>query len=112
MAALVHENIRHEPNQGEVRIGLDMFVEFMQHMNHCYEETLTEMVFLTEPTDQRVAVEFIVNGTYKNTDGDFIAATNQTYTLPAAAFLEIKDGKITRITTYYNLQLWLKLVGG
>lgn len=111
MAALLHAAVRHEPNQGEVRVGVENFMEFMKHMDDCYEETLTEMVFLTEPTDTRVAVEFIVNGTYKNTDGDFIEATNQTYTLPAAAFLEIKEGKIARITTYYNLQLWLKLVG-
>lgn len=112
MAALLHADVRHEPNQGEVRVGVEKFTEFMKHMNDCYEETLTEMVFLTELTDNRVAVEFVVNGTYKNTDGDFIEAKNQTYTLPAAAFLEIKDGKIARITTYYNLQLWLKLVGG
>lgn len=111
MLVLVHPNVRHESNQGEVREGIEKFTDFLKHMDHCYDETLTDMVFLIEPTNQRVAVEFVVNGTYKNTDGDFIAATNQTYTLPAAAFLEIKDGKIARVTTYYNLQLWLKLVG-
>ncbi len=111
MLSLVHPDVRHETNQGDVRIGIEKFTEFLQHMNYCYDETLTEMVFLTEPTNERIAVEFVVNGTYKNTDGDFIAATNQTYTLPAAAFLELRDGKIARITTYYNLQLWLKLVG-
>jgi hypothetical protein len=30
--------------------------------------------------------------------------------LPAGAFLEVHNGKITRVTTYYNLPLWIKLV--
>jgi hypothetical protein len=31
--------------------------------------------------------------------------------LPAGAFLEVAGGRITRITTYYNLQDWLAQVG-
>jgi steroid delta-isomerase-like uncharacterized protein len=112
MLALVHPDILHEANQGKVRAGVEKFAEFLKHTNDCYDEALTEMVFLTEPTGKRVAVEFVVSGTYKKTDGDFITAKNQTYTLPAVAFLAFKDGKIARVTTYYNLQLWLKLVGG
>lgn len=35
----------------------------------------------------------------------------QTYTLPAGAFFELRDGKVTRIGSYYNLQDWLAQVG-
>lgn len=111
MLALLHTEIRHEANQGGVRIGIEKFTEFLQHMDECYDETLTDMVFFTEPTDNRVAVEFVVNGIYKNNDGeDLPPARNQKYVLPAAAFLELKDGKIARVTTYYNLPLWIELV--
>jgi hypothetical protein len=61
MLALVHPNIRHEPNQGEARIGIEKFAAFLQHMDESYEETLTDIVFFTEPTGKRVAVEFVVN---------------------------------------------------
>jgi steroid delta-isomerase-like uncharacterized protein len=110
MLSLVDSDIRHETNQGEVRIGFEKFTAFLQKMDECYDENLTDMVFFTEPSQQRIAVEFIVNGIYKKGDDDLPPAHNQTYLLPAAAFLEVKNDKITRITTYYNLPLWIELV--
>ncbi|GAB4042492.1 ketosteroid isomerase-related protein [Spirosoma jeollabukense] len=110
MLGLVHADIQHDSNQGETRLGKDQFRQFVSHMDECYDETLTDMVIMTEPTGRRVACEFIVNGVYKSTDGDLPPATGQTYVLPAGAFLEVADGQITRITTYYNLPLWESLV--
>lgn len=110
MLALLSENIRHEVNQGEPRIGLNLYREFLKHMDDCYEEQLTNMVFFSEPSGQRIACEFTVNGIYKKTDDDLVPAHGQQYVLPAGAFLEIIGGKITRVTTYYNLPLWIKLV--
>lgn len=110
MLALLHPEVRHEPNQGEPRIGIELFTEFLRHMDESYEETLTDMFFFVEPTDERVAVEFVVNGIYKKGEEGLPEAHNQTYILPAAAFLGLKDGKISRVTTYYNLPLWIQLV--
>lgn len=110
MLSLVAEDIRHEANQGDVRIGIEKFTEFLQHMDTSYEETLTDMVFLSEPTNTRVAAEFVVNGIYKQGEEGLPEAHGQKYILPAGAFLEVKEGKISRVTTYYNLPLWIKLV--
>jgi steroid delta-isomerase-like uncharacterized protein len=110
MLSLLSANIRHEVNQGDPRIGLELYREFLQHMDTCYEEQLTDMVFFTEPNGKRVACEFTVNGIYKKTDGDLVEAHGQAYVLPAGSFLEVAEGKITRVTTYYNLPLWIKLV--
>lgn len=110
MLTLVDPEIRHEPNQGDVRIGIGKFNEFLEKMDDSYEETLTEMVFFSEPSGQRIAVEFVVNGIYKKGEEGLPKAHGQTYVLPAAAFLEVKEGRITRVTTYYNLPLWIDLV--
>jgi len=110
MLSLLDTEIRHEPNQGDVRVGKEKFTEFLQMMDDSYEETLTNMVFFSEPNDSRIAVEFTVNGIYKKGEDDMPKAYGQSYVLPAAAFLEIKNDKIVRVTTYYNLPLWLKLV--
>ena len=110
MLALLHPEVRHEPNQGEVRVGIEKFTEFMKMMDDSYQETLTDMVFFTEPTDKRVSVEFVVSGVYKKGDEGFPEAYGQKYVLPAAAFLEVSDEKISRVTTYYNLERWIKLV--
>ena len=111
MLSLLDENIRHDPNQGEEpRIGLEKFAEFMKHMDESYDEKLTDMVFFSEPGNHRVAVEFVVNGIYKKGEPGLPEARGQKYVLPAAAFLEFKNDKIVRVTTYYNLTLWIKLV--
>ena len=110
MLTLVAPDIRHEPNQGEARVGLEKFTEFLGMMDTSYEETLTDMVFFTEPSGQRIAVEFTVNGIYKQGEEGMPEAHGQSYTLPAAAFVEVSDEKISRVTTFYNLPLWISLV--
>jgi steroid delta-isomerase-like uncharacterized protein len=110
MLSLVDDEIRHETNQGDVRIGIEKFTQFLQKMDECYDENLTDMVFFAEPSNERIATEFTVNGIYKKGEEGLPVAHNQTYVLPAAAFLEVKNDKITRITTYYNLTLWIELV--
>jgi steroid delta-isomerase-like uncharacterized protein len=61
---------------------------------------------------RRAAAEFVVDGVYKAADADLPPARGQKYRLPAGAFLEVRDGRIARVTTYYNLQDWLAQVGG
>ncbi len=112
MLSLLSEDIRHDSNQGATRTGKGEFTRFLQHMDECYDETLSEMMIMTEPTGTRVACEFVVNGTYLKTDGDLPEAHGQRYVLPAGSFLEIADGQIIRVTTYYNLPLWEALVLG
>jgi steroid delta-isomerase-like uncharacterized protein len=110
MLALLDPEVRHEANQGDVRIGAGKFTEFLKKMDESYEETLTDMVLFSEPSDKRVAAEFTVNGIYKKGEEGLPEAYGQSYVLPAGAFLEVKDGRISRVTTYYNLPLWIKLV--
>lgn len=111
MLGLVDENIRHEPNQAEEpRIGIDKFRDFLSHMDESYDESLSDLTFFSEPSGKKIAVSFTVNGTYKKAEEGLPPAHGQKYVLPAAAFLEVKNGKIVRVTTYYNLPLWLRLV--
>ncbi|MBK6977096.1 MAG: nuclear transport factor 2 family protein [Cytophagaceae bacterium] len=108
MLDLLSEDIRHDANQGDSRVGKELFREFLAHMDRCYDETLTEMVFFAEPTDQRVAVEFVVNGTYKSTDEGLRLRDKNMYF--RRGFPGCERWKISRVTTYYNLPLWEKMV--
>ena len=110
MLALVADNIQHDSNQGETRKGKDLFRQFVDKMEVAYDETLTDIVLMDEPTNTRVAAEFIVNGIYKQSEEGLPEAKGQKYVLAAGAFLEVKEGKITRVTTYYNLEHWIQLV--
>ena len=110
MLSLVDEHIIHEPNQGKPRVGKALFTDFMQHMDASYAEILKDIVLFSSMTEGRIAAEFVVHGTYKKAEEGLPPAHRQSYVLPAAAFLEVNNGKITRVTTYYNLELWIELV--
>jgi len=112
MLALLDENIEHYVNEGAVRHGKTAFREFNLHMEKCYKEHLTDMVIFVDEDGTRAAAEFVVNGTYLHDDEGLPPAKGQKYRLPAGAFFDIKDGKITRVTTYYNLNEWTRQVVG
>ena len=107
---LLHDDVVHDINQGEREIGKDAFARFMHAMDDSYRETISDIVILTTPDGTRAAAEFVVNGEYLVADEGLPPAHGQTYTLPAGAFFEVRDGRIARVTNYYNLQDWLRQV--
>ena len=110
MIAELSDDFAHHVNEGDLRSGKEAFADFCAHMSRCYKELLTDMVIFTNEDGTRGAAEFTVNGTYLETDGDLPTANGQTYILPAGGFFTLKNGKITRVTTYYNLNDWIRQV--
>lgn len=112
MLAMMHDDVEHHVNEGGVRKGKDLFREFNTHMTTSYKENLTDIVVFANEAGDRAAAEFVVNGTYLKTDEGLPPAAGQTYRLPAGTFFTIRDGKIARVTTYYNLNEWTRQVVG
>ena len=108
MVAELTDDIAHHVNEGNIRIGKAAFAAFCAHMNRCYKELLTDLVLFQ--TADRAAAEFTVNGTYLSTDEGCPEARGQTYVLPAGSFFTLRDGKIARVTTYYNKSDWMAQV--
>jgi steroid delta-isomerase-like uncharacterized protein len=110
--SLLTDDVVHDINQGGREIGKDAFRAFMGRMNRNYKEQLVDMVIMTSDDGTRAAAEFVVLGEYLVTDEGLPEAQGQKYRLPAGAFFDIRDGKVARITNYYNLQDWIAQVGG
>ncbi|GIX09113.1 ketosteroid isomerase-related protein [Elioraea sp.] len=110
--ALLTEDVAHDINQGGRENGREAFRAFLARMNRCYAERIEDLVVLTEPTGTRAAAEFTVHGRYLATDPGLPEARGQRYVLPGGAFFELRDGRIARISNHYNLQDWLRQVGG
>lgn len=109
--SLLTEDVAHDINQGGREVGREAFVTFMQRMNASYREQIVDISVFASDDGTRAAVEFTVLGEYLETDEGLPPATGQKYTLPAGAFFDIADGKVARISNYYNLQDWLRQVG-
>jgi steroid delta-isomerase-like uncharacterized protein len=112
MLALLTDDVIHDVNQGERRVGKEKFRAFNARMDHNYKEERKDIVVLVSKDATRAAAEFNVHGIYKNTEDGLPEAKGQTYVLPAGTFFAIRDGKIARVTTYYNLTDWITQVAG
>jgi len=108
---LLTEDVEHDINQGAREVSRVTFAKFMERMNTSYSEQITDILIMSSADGSRAAVEFTVLGTYLKTDEGLPPAHGQKYRLPGGAFFDIRDGKVARVTNYYNLQDWLKQVG-
>ena len=112
MISCLTDDVIHDVNQGERRTGKDKFRAFNARMTHHYRERLEDIAVMVNKDGTRAAAEFNVNGKYLATDSGLPEAKGQTYKLPAGTFFAIRDGKIARVTTYYNLTDWITQVTG
>lgn len=112
MLACVTDDIIHDTNQGERRLGRERFHAFCARMSHHYKEELHDIVVMANADGTRAAAEFNVHGKYLVSETGLPDAKGQTYRLPAGTFFALRDGKIARVTTYYNLTDWIMQVSG
>ena len=112
MLTLLDEDVAHDINQGGREIGREKFRWFLAQMARHYREELSDIAIMVDEGGSRAAAEFTVRGTYLSTAEGLPAANGQGYSLPAGTFFEIDDGRISRVTTFYNLADWIAQVGG
>lgn len=112
MISHLADDVIHDVNQGERRQGKEKFRAFSARMAHNYSEQLKDIVVMVSKDGTRASAEFNVHGVYKNSEEGLPPAKGQKYVLPAGTFFAIRNGKIARVTTYYNLTDWLAQVAG
>jgi steroid delta-isomerase-like uncharacterized protein len=110
MLALLTEDVVHDLNQGSREIGREAFAAFLGRMARSYREQLREIVVMATQDGQRIAAEYVVHGEYLRDDEGLPPAHGQRYELPGGAFFALRDGKIARVSNYYNLQDWIAQV--
>lgn len=112
MLAFLSEDVVHDINQGGRESGRETFRAFLARMHTSYRERLENIVVMTSADGTRAAAEYVVHGEYLASDEGLPAANGQRYILPGGAFFEIRDGRIARVTNTYNLNDWIRQVGG
>lgn len=110
MQACLSEDVAHDLNQGPRETGRAVFAAFLQRMEASYREQLHDVVVMASDDGLRVAAEYVVHGEYHHTDEGLPPAQGQRYVLPGGAFFDVRDGRISRVSNYYNLQDWIAQV--
>ena len=110
LLALLADDVVHDINQGGREIGKELFEEFLRRMDRCYREQVRDVVLLANAEGNHIAAELTVHGQYLQDDSGLPPARGQAYVLSAGEFFALRDGLITRVTTYYNLEDWVTQV--
>lgn len=110
MLELLAGDVAHDINQGGRETGKAAFTAFLARMDRCYREQLRDIVVMANQSGSRVAAEYVVHGEYLADDTGLPPARGQKYVLPGGAFFDIRDGRIARVTNYYNLEDWIAQV--
>lgn len=104
------DDVAHDTNQGSRELGRDAFGAFLARMQRSYREQLSDIVVMVGADGRRAAAEYVVHGQYLVEHEGLPPAYGQRYVLPGGAFFELREGKIARVTNYYNLQDWIAQV--
>ena len=110
MLELLSDDVAHDVNESGRESGKAAFKAFFERMNASYAENIADLSVTVNSDGSRAAAEYVVSGTYQRTDDGLPEARGQRYRLPGGAFFKIRDGKISRVTNYYNLQTWLQQI--
>ena len=110
MLELLDEDVLHDLNQGERQTGRERFAVFLAKMARCYLEELTDIRILVSDDGAHAAAEYVVSGQYLSGDDGLPQARGQRYRLPGGAFFDIGNGRIKRVSNYYNLPDWVAQV--
>jgi steroid delta-isomerase-like uncharacterized protein len=104
------EDVAHDINQGGRETGREAFRAFLARMERCYRERAEDLIIMLSADGARASAEFVIHGRYLAADEGLPPASGQGYVLPVGAFFEIREGRIARVTNYYNLGDWLRQV--
>lgn len=106
----ISSNVVNETNQGNAIVGLETFKVFMHAFMTSFDSRMSQIVLLVSDDGRYASASWVNTGTYVKSDPAITAipAKNQKYTVHGANFFEVSDGKIARITTYYNAEEFAK----
>jgi steroid delta-isomerase-like uncharacterized protein len=110
MLALLHDDVAHDLNQGRREVGRAAFAAFLQRMARCYVEQLHAVRVLASVDGAHAAAEYVVHGDYRASEDGLPPARGQRYVLPGAAFFDLREGRIARVSNHYNLSDWIAQV--
>jgi steroid delta-isomerase-like uncharacterized protein len=106
------DDVAHDLNQGGREHGREAFRAFLARMNRSYREQLQKIVVMASADGLHAAAEYEVHGSYLADDEGLPPAHGQRYVLPGGAFFDLRDGRISRVSNYYNLADWIAQVSG
>jgi steroid delta-isomerase-like uncharacterized protein len=110
LVQLLAPDVVHDVNQGWREVGAVRFREFLVRSGRCFHERIGEVCVLALADGSRAAAEYVIEGTYVESDPGLPPARGQKYQLRGGAFFELRENRVARVSDYYNMQDWVRQV--
>jgi len=102
---LVHEDLTHDVATSHREIGKRAFARFLARKHALYDEHVYDLDLLIGLDGSHAAAEYKVLGFVRSGGGE--APAGGTYRVGAGTFFHVRDGLITRISSYgLRRELW------
>jgi len=98
LAALLHPDAVHDAPDGARSVGAEALREWFFRQAAQFEETIADIVAMSDASGMHGAAEFTRRGLYRTTAPGLPAAAGQRYALRDALLFEAEDGRITRVS--------------
>lgn len=111
--ALMSEDVVHDPALGGREIGREAFRWHLAGQARHFREKIADLAVMVAEGGGRAAAEYTLRGTYLATLDGFAEARGQSYAVAGGMFVEIDDGRFSRLTAYLDRRgLEQRLAGG
>lgn len=110
MTGLLDDDVTLDTLTGQRTVGLEpLRMNVMSYFRH-FDETFGDMVLMNDAFGQRVAVDTVARGAYRESLTGLPVANGQTYSIPCLFVFEIESRSIVRLSHYRNIRVFEKLL--
>ena len=103
---LMTDNVVYHSNSDKIRTGADAYRKYTAGLFQEIDEKCIDIKYFVDENQGIVTAQSRAEGKYVTSSEGLPKAKGQKYNIPVVEVFEIKDGKITKLSTYYNEDLW------
>lgn len=103
---LMTDDMIYHSNSDKIRVGKDAYHKYTVGLFKEIDEKCIDIKYFVDEAQGVVTAQSRVEGKYVTSSEGLPKAKGQKYNIPVVEVFEIKDGKIKKLTTYYNEDLW------
>lgn len=103
---LMTDDVVYHSNSDKIRTGAKAYRKYTIGLFKEIDEKCIDIKYFVDETQGVVTAQSRAEGKYVTSSDGLPKAKGQKYNIPVVEVFEIKNGKISKLTTYYNEDLW------
>ena len=103
---IMADDVIYHSNSDKIRTGTQAYRKYTEGLFKEIDEKCIDIKYFVDEAQGVVTAQSRAEGKYVTSSDGLPKAKGQKYNIPVVEVFEIKSGKISKLTTYYNEDLW------